>query len=131
MLTITALYTSILALIMLFLAYKTSARRTEAKINLGTGNDDIMEMRSRAFGNFIEFVPMFILLMALIEIQGYGTIYVHILGITTVIGRILHALGMTKSISIINGRFVGAILTYISLLAAGGFVLYHSASQMM
>ncbi len=131
MLVITALYTSILAFIMLFLAYKTSARRTEAKINLGTGNDDLMERRSRAFGNFIEFVPMFILLMAMMEVQGYGTIYVHILGITTVVGRILHALGMTNSIKIINGRFVGAILAYLSLLVAGAFVLYMSASQLM
>ena len=131
MLIVTALYTAILALIMIFLAYMTSARRKEAKINLGTGNDDVMERRSRAFGNFIEFTPMFILLMAMIEMQGYGTEYVHALGIVTVIGRILHAMGMTKSIKIINGRFVGAILTYISLFVAGAFVLYQSVSQMM
>lgn len=131
MLAITSLYTGILALIMIFLAYRTSARRTQAKINLGTGNDEIMERRSRAFGNFIEFAPMFILLMAMIEVQGYGTVYVHILGIITVIGRVLHALGMTHSIKIINGRFVGAILTYLSLLVAGAFLLYQSVSQMM
>lgn len=131
MLAVTSLYTAILALIMVVLAYQTSARRKSAKINLGTGNDDIMERRSRAFGNFTEFTPMFILLMAMIEIQGYGTNYVHILGMVTVFSRIFHALGMTNSITIINGRFVGAILAYVSLLVAGGFVLYHSASQMM
>ena len=131
MLAITALYTSILALIMIVLAYNTSARRKEAKINLGTGNDGVMERRSRAFGNFTEFVPMVILLMAMIEVQGYGADYVHILGIITVIARVLHALGMTNSIKIINGRFVGALLTYISLFAAGAFVLYQSVSQMM
>lgn len=131
MLAITSLYTAILAIIMFVLAYMTSARRKEAQINLGTGNDDIMERRSRAFGNFIEFVPMLILLMAMIEIQGYGNDYVHILGIITVLSRIFHALGMTNSISVINGRFVGAILAYFSLLVGGVFVLYQSAMQMM
>lgn len=131
MLQVTGLYTAILALIMFVLAYRTSSRRREAKINLGTGNDEIMERRSRAFGNFIEFVPMMILLMAMIEMQGHKAIYVHILGITTVVARLLHALGMTGAIKVINGRFVGSLLSYLYLLVAGGFLLYNSVSQMM
>jgi len=131
MLAITGFYTGILAIMMFVLAYMTSARRREAKINLGTGNDEIMERRSRAFGNFTEFVPMLILLMAIFELQGYPTVYVHILGIVTVIGRLFHALGMTKVLTIINGRFAGAFLTYMSLLLAGGFLLYNSILHMM
>jgi len=131
MLTITGLYTGILAVMMFVLAYMTSARRREAKINLGTGGDEIMERRSRAFGNFTEFVPMLILLMAIFELQGYPTVYVHILGIVTVIGRLFHALGMTGKLTIINGRFAGAFLTYMSLLLAGGFLFYNSILHMM
>ncbi|PCJ38139.1 MAG: glutathione S-transferase [Alphaproteobacteria bacterium] len=131
MLQITALYAGILALIMVFLAYKTSARRREAKISLGTGDDAIMEKRSRAFGNFIEFVPMMILLMAIIEIQEHRPVIIHIFGIATVAGRLFHAMGMTGVLKAVNGRFVGAILTYLSLLLAGAFLLYNSIMHML
>jgi len=131
MLSVTGLYAGILAVMMFVLAYMTSARRREAKINLGTGDDEIMERRSRAFGNFTEFVPMLILLMAIFELQGYPTVYVHILGVVTVIGRLFHALGMMGKFTIINGRFAGSVLTYFSLLLAGGFLLYNSILHMM
>ncbi|MCF6196492.1 MAG: MAPEG family protein [Emcibacter sp.] len=131
MLQVTSLYAGILALIMVFLAYKTSARRREAKINLGTGGDVIMEKRSRAFGNFIEFVPMMILLMAIIEVQGHRPLIIHIFGIVTVAGRLFHAMGMSGVLKAVNGRFVGAILTYLSLLLAGAFLLYNSIIHML
>ena len=131
MLVVTALYTAILVLIMVFLAYKTSSRRMEAKISLGTGNDDVMECRSRAFGNFVEFVPMMIILMAIIEIQGQQAVYVHILGITTVIARIFHAMGITGFLKAVNGRFIGSLLTYLMLMVGGFFLLYISIIQLM
>jgi len=131
MLAVTGLYTGILAVMMFVLAYMTSARRREAKISLGSGDDEIMERRSRAFGNFIEFVPMLILLMAVFEIQGYPTVYVHSLGIVTLAGRLFHALGMTGKLTIINGRFAGAFLTYMSLLLAGGFLIYNNILHML
>ncbi|VAW01003.1 hypothetical protein MNBD_ALPHA01-2453 [hydrothermal vent metagenome] len=131
MLTITAFYTGILALIMVFLAYRTSARRLEAKINLGVGDDRIMEQRSRAFGNFIEFVPMMILLMAMIELQGHKAMFIHILGSAIVIARLFHALGITGKLKAVNGRFLGSLLSYIILLLAGVFLLVNGILQMM
>ncbi len=131
MLEITAFYTGILALIMVFLAYKTSARRLEAKINLGIGEDRIMEQRSRAFGNFIEFVPMMILLMAMIELQGHKAMFIHILGSAIVVARLFHALGITGKLKAVNGRFLGSLLSYIILLLAGGFLLVNGILLMM
>ncbi len=131
MLEITAFYTGILALIMVFLAYKTSARRREAKINLGIGDDRIMERRSRAFGNFIEFVPMMILLMAMIELQGHKALFIHMLGVAIIVARLFHALGITGALKAVNGRFLGSLLSYIILLLAGGFLLINGILQMM
>ncbi len=131
MLAITAFYTGILALIMVFLAYRTSVRRLEAKINLGTGDDRIMEQRSRAFGNFIEFVPMMILLMAMIELQGHKAMFIHILGSAIVVARLFHALGITGKLKAVNGRFLGSLLSYIILILAGGFLLVNGILQMM
>ena len=131
MLHITALYTAILILFMLFLAYKTSARRQEAKINFGTGDDKVMECRSRAFGNFIEFVPMMILLMGMLELQSVETWIVHLLGISIIVARVLHALGITDTLKTPNGRFWGATISYAILLLGGCFLLYTTVSQMI
>jgi uncharacterized membrane protein YecN with MAPEG domain len=131
MLAVTGLYAGILAVMMFVLAYMTSARRREARISLGTGDDAIMEKRSRAFGNFIEFVPMMLLLMAIIEVQGHRPLVIHIFGIAIVAGRLFHAMGMTGVLKAVNGGFVGAILTYLSLLLAGAFLLYNSIIHML
>lgn len=126
MLATTGLYTAILALIMVFLAYKTSARRLEVKINIGTGNDDIMEKRMRAFGNFTEYVPMLLLLMAVSELQGVASQYLHVFGLVIILSRVLHALGMAGVMPVLQGRFSGTVLTFLLLLVGGLSLLYHS-----
>jgi len=126
MLPITALYTAILALLMAFLAYKTATTRGKEKVNLGAGDSKIMEKSMRAFGNFIEYVPMIILLMAMLELQGISPDLLHTMGISTVVARILHAMGITDTMPALKGRFVGASLTLLILVASAGYLLYIS-----
>ncbi len=126
MLQVTGLYTGILALLMLFLAYKTAMARGTYKVNIGTGDNPEMEKKIRVFGNFIEYVPMLILLMAVSEIQGQQSIYLHAFGSATVLARILHATGLSGSMPALKGRLVGASLTLLLLLLGGGSLVYHS-----
>ncbi len=126
MLQVTGLYTAILALIMVFLTYKTATGRHKHKVNLGTGNDPEMERKVRVFGNFIEYVPMLILLMAVGEIQGQSSSYLHVFGAGIVLSRLLHAIGMSDALPALHGRYIGTVSTFLLLLVGGGSLLYHS-----
>lgn len=126
MLPITALYTAILALLMAFLAFKTASTRGKEKVNLGTGDSPAMEKSVRAFGNFIEYVPMIILLMALHELQGMSENFLHAMGAATVAARILHAMGITDTMPALKGRLLGASMTLLILIIGGGYLLYNN-----
>jgi len=131
MLQVTGLYTAILAVIMVFLAYRTAKGRGKLKVNLGTGNDPEMEKKVRAFGNFIEYVPMLILLMAVSEMQGLASYYLHAFGIATILARVLHAIGISGVKPALKGRFRGTLLTFLLLLVGSGSLLYHSVMSLV
>ncbi len=131
MLQLTGLYTAILALIMVILAFNTSAGRIKHRIDLGTGDDPDMEKRLRAFGNFIEYVPMLILLMAVSELQGRASLHLHIFGTLIVLTRVLHALGMRGVMPSLKGRYLATIMTYLLLLIGGGALLFNSVTAIM
>lgn len=48
----------------------------------------------RAHGNFAEYVPLTLLLMALCELAGVGALWLHLGGGLLLVGRILHAIGI-------------------------------------
>jgi len=88
-----------------------------AKIGLGTGGDADLELRVRAHGNFIESVPMALVLLLLFEHSGAEAIYVHAAGVLLLASRIAHAYGLSRTAGRSIGRFYGAIGT---VLVIGG-----------
>lgn len=68
--TVSALYASTLALLFVALCARTIMARRRARVALGDGGDRILQRRLRAHGNFAEYVPIGLILMALAEFQG-------------------------------------------------------------
>ncbi len=91
---ITAFYASILALILVGLSAWVIAGRGTKNTMLGDGGDDSMTRRIRAHANFIEYVPLALVIIALLEGSGASNGLVRILLIVLVIARILHPFGM-------------------------------------
>ncbi len=115
--TVTMLYASLLAVLFLLLAMRVSLRRRAAGIDLGEGGDEELLRRVRAHGNFAEYVPYALLLMAMAELGGAGHILLHILGIMLVLGRLLHAWGIGAGST--PARGLGMLLTFAVFGAAG------------
>ena len=61
---ITLLFSALHALLMIVLVYRVVAYRRGAKIGLGDGGDTRLLRRMRVHANFIEYVPMALLLIA-------------------------------------------------------------------
>ena len=92
---ITSLYTALLALILIFLSIKIIQNRRSSKISLGDNGDDFLQRKIRAHGNFIEYAPIFLIMLLLVEINGCDKYFIHFFGIIFIIGRALHAHGIT------------------------------------
>jgi hypothetical protein len=123
-LEITALYAALSGLLLIMLSAAVSKKRLGAHISLGDGNDAALNQAIRAHGNFVEYVPLALILLALVETYGTSHIVVHILGASLIIGRLLHAWGMNQAQALGSGRKLGTILTWGMILVTSLLLLY-------
>lgn len=115
MLIVTSISASLLTIIYLKLAFNVISLREKNKVSLGSGGFSDLEKAIRAHGNFSEYVPLGLILMACIELNGAPWWYVTLLGTTLTVGRIFHAMGIQEEAPNFNNRIIGINLTFISL----------------
>jgi uncharacterized membrane protein YecN with MAPEG domain len=115
---ITALYAGLLGLLILVLAFRVVAVRRATAIGLGDGGDALLLTRIRIHGNAAEYVPLALLLMLMLEINGTSAAWLHGLGIALVVGRLAHAQGLSQAAGVTAGRFVGNVLTWSVIMIA-------------
>jgi uncharacterized membrane protein YecN with MAPEG domain len=120
--TITPIYAALLGLILLALSVRVVAV-VRAKVGLGDGGNPDYVTVIRGQGNFIEYVPMIVILLGFAEAGGTSDGLVHTMGAALVLGRILHPIGLTTKDGINPFRFSGTILTFGVLLVVSILVL--------
>jgi uncharacterized protein len=120
-LPITSLFAALLALLLFTLTMTVIVTRMTTKTDLGDGDNPLMFRRIRAHGNFVEYVPMGLILLGLTEVSGAGAIWLWTIGALLLVGRILHAAGMIFTIS--PSRVIGTMLTNWSLLLGAVLLL--------
>jgi hypothetical protein len=111
MVVVTALYAGVLALIFVVLSVRVIKARGAHKLPFGTANP-ALERAVRAHGNFSEYVPFALLLMALGEINGLPAWALHPLGLALLAGRLTHAYGITREPENFRFRVAGMALTF-------------------
>jgi len=122
--TITPTYTALLGIILLVLSIRVVAVvRAKGNVNYGDGGNPDFTTVTRAQANFIEYVPLIVILIGFAEAGGTSSGLIHAMGAGLVLARVLHPLGLKIKPGINPFRFVGTILTWIALLAASIFVL--------
>lgn len=131
MVAVTLLYAGVLGLLMAVLSIRVPMRRGALDVPYGDGEDTSLRTRIRAFGNFIEYVPMVLVLMALLELEQIGATWLHGLGATLVGARLLHALTYRGKCQLDAnekiGRAVSAMSTWMVLVAAAGLCVWVAA----
>jgi uncharacterized membrane protein YecN with MAPEG domain len=116
-LNITAVYASLFGLLLIFLSSRVVRWRRELSVGLGDGGEESLLRAQRAQANFIEYVPIALLLLAVAESQGLTGWLLHTSGVILVLARLLHAWGLSKSSGRSFGRFWGTLLTWAVILA--------------
>jgi uncharacterized protein len=119
---ITALYAGVLAVFLVAISARVSVLRARFKAMFGDGGQDDLMRAIRAQGNFVEYVPLALLLIGMVEWQGLQPWAVHTLGGGLLASRLIHYWGITARQDI--GRGIGATGTWLVLVAVGLFALY-------
>jgi uncharacterized membrane protein YecN with MAPEG domain len=114
---VTPLYAGLLGFWFLVLSARVVQRRQDG-ITLGDGGDPRMLRLIRGHANFAEYVPLILLLMALLELGHTSTYVLHALGIGLLVARLLHGFALSFTQHFRFGRFYGAALTFL-VLAVG------------
>lgn len=119
-----ASYSAVLVLLGVVLTIRVIAARRERKIGLGDGGDKDMLRRVRAHGNFAETAPLLIGVLILLVLLGAREWQVHYVGLAGLVGRIMHAIGVSQSAGSSLGRVGGMMLTFFSLIGGALMLLY-------
>lgn len=128
MLAISPLYVALGGVLVLVLAGRVIARRREQKIGLGDGGDREMLRRIRAHANAMETLPIALLMLVTLELAGGAALALHLLGGTLLLGRTLHAVGLSRKSGVSFGRFVGMLLTLLAIAGLAGALLWRAGS---
>lgn len=126
---ITSLYALPLIFIFLALFFRVSARRSAVGASIGDAGDTVLHERIRQHGNFIEWVTLVLILLALAEAADANSFALHTAGGFLVVGRLLHPLGLKANTAVHPLRIAGnslnllavAILAVLIAMARFGF----------
>ena len=110
------LYAALSALLLVLLSARVIQGRIVFKVDIGDGGNEEMKRRIRVQANFIEYVPLALILMQFVQQAGFSAWIVHLLGVTLILARVLHATGLGRVSGASKGRFIGATATFVVLL---------------
>ena len=119
---ISILFTIIFIIFYLVLTIITIKARKSARVEYGDGFNKQLTKAIRAHGNFFEFTVFFIISSFLLEILDANQIYVLIINILFLIGRISHAHSMLNEKILF--RIVGMMITLGSYIINCIYLLY-------
>lgn len=126
---VTPLYAGLLTLLFVLLSLRVVKFRQKG-IPLGDGGDPRMLRVVRGHANFAEYVPLALLMMAILEL-GRNSIYIlHALGIALILSRILHGYALSYTTRFRFGRVWGAALTFIVLVVEALMCLWQGVQGM-
>ena len=120
---ITALYLAVFAVFAGVLAFLPGRIRGREGISVGDGGRPDLLLAMRRHANFVENVPYFMIMFAVLELNGSGPTLLHGLGLSMLLARILHAVGLKADTIQSMPRAIGAGGTLlITLIAAAVLV---------
>ena len=120
---ITSLYAGIFGIFLVFLSINVIRLRIKKKVLLLDNNDYELSLAIRAQGNFIEYTPLFLILLFLTELNHWSSSFSHSIAVAFFIGRMFHAYSFTiaqvKNKKNYKARQIGMLLTLFILLVTG------------
>jgi uncharacterized membrane protein YecN with MAPEG domain len=122
--TIIPVYASLLAVFYFYLTVRVIRIRRLEKVPIGDRDNPRLLRAIRAHSNFSEYVPLALILITFVELQGLSLLLVHALGLSLLVGRAVHAYGVSQEKENYRFREVGMFLTFGAILIAAAALIY-------
>jgi len=122
--TVTPVFAALLALIFVYLSVRTILKRRKAKVAVGDGGNVELQRAARAHANFIEYVPITLLVLTFLEMRAVGSYVMIGLCSLLLIGRCVHAYGISNPKENYIFRKIGVYMTFATLILGSLGLLY-------
>jgi uncharacterized membrane protein YecN with MAPEG domain len=106
-------------LVNMWLGWRVITARRAAKVSIGDGGDEAVLRRMRAHANFAEYAPVFLILVAALELTGANRTLLLAAAAAFTLARVAHGIGMDGG-TLTRFRVAGMMTsTFVSLALAG------------
>ena len=110
------------AILHVWLSLRVSRLRRPLDIGVGDGGNEVLLRRIRAHGNFAENVPLFLIVLGLLELATGSDLWLWGAAILFILARLLHVFGMDRPGA--NWMRVGGIaISWAVLLGLGVYAI--------
>ncbi len=123
---IVPLYAALLSFLFVFLSIRTIRMRRSLKIGIGHGKNESLLRAMRVHSNFAEYVPLSLILLAFVEMANAQNVIVHGLCSLLLIGRCIHAYGVSQENEKLAFRITGMLMTFTCILSCASYLLLSS-----
>lgn len=89
---VTATYAATLGVLTAVLGFTTVIMRAKKKISWGYSENFSLQRAIRAHGNLTEYMPIFLIILLILENSGTSAYWLHSLGTTFLVGRLVSVL---------------------------------------
>jgi uncharacterized protein len=118
-----AIYVALILVMGVVLTLLVINQRRTKLIGIGDGGDRTVARMIRVHGNFAENAPLALALLILLPLVGAAGWSIHAVGLLFLVGRGLHAWGLSQSAGSSAGRVGGMIMTLTSSLIGAAALL--------
>ena len=123
---VTLLTAAAAALVNIWLGWRISSLRAQFKVSVGDGGHEPLIRRMRAQANFIENVPVFLMLLGGLELSGAKWVVLALIAVVFILARIAHGIGMDRAdlrrwrmFGMMGSTFATLALTFWAIAYAG------------
>jgi uncharacterized membrane protein YecN with MAPEG domain len=129
--SVTIFYAGIFGLLLLVLSLNIFREWVHVAAGVRSEAEERWKRSERVQASFVEFVPMTLLLIFLIEAHGAPKEILHGLGIGLLVARVLHAYGMGTGKTANLFRVIGTQLTFLVLMVCSLASVYYALIPLM
>lgn len=115
---VTPLFAAIFGFIYVLLSFNVIRHRFSKKISIGANGDKPTEVAIRIHANFIEYVPLCLILFYFLELLTLSSSLVVTLGGVLLVARVMHIIGMQKPRDFLVFRQIGVLATFGVIILA-------------
>lgn len=127
---IVSFYAGFLGLVLVWLSWTVIVWRKRTGIWLGDGGHEALQRAMRGQANFVETVPLTLVMLVLMAHLGAPAVALHLFGLTLSTGRLLHGLHFAAPGRARWLRAWGATLSLATTLAVAIGLFVHAALRM-